>query len=70
MPETRDGYQIFANDLDGLKNELNFILRRMADRLDQMEGIRGTSSPAFNDVSVGGDITVTDSNDTVIHSLE
>lgn len=69
MPATRDSYQIFANDFEQLKNELNFILQRIADRLDKMEGIRGTSSPTFEDVAVGGDITVSDENDTVIHSL-
>ncbi len=70
MPETRDSYQLSANDFEQLKTELNFIFQRFADRLDQMEGIRGKSDPAFKDVTVGGSITVTDDDDNVIHSLE
>ena len=70
MPtQTKDRYLISGNSLDDVKRELNFVMQRIADRLDKMEGVRGTSSPTFDDVAVGGDITVTDDDDEVIHSL-
>lgn len=44
MPKT-EFYQIyaFANE-DDLINQINFFLNRIADRLDQLEGIRGTTT--------------------------
>jgi hypothetical protein len=62
---TRELYQISATTLEGLVRELNFILQRQADRLDKLEGIRGDT-----DVTVSGNITVTDEDDATIHSLE
>jgi hypothetical protein len=35
-----------------------------------MEGVRDVSDPVYNDVAVGGDITVKDKDSNVIHSLE
>lgn len=45
---TRDHYQIAGSitTFDELTTRLNFILQRLSDRIDQMEGIRGT--PNFN----------------------
>ncbi len=68
-PQTKDSYLISGNSLEDIKRELNFVMQRIADRLDKMEGVRDVSSPTFDDVAVGGDITVTDSDDEVIHSL-
>jgi len=46
MSEQRDFFQvIWQNDLKALVNNLNFILNRISDRLDQLEGLRGT--PTF-----------------------
>lgn len=64
MPKTRDNSQIIEGDWSGL----NFLLQRIADRLDKLEGLRDTleteGGGAFK-----GRITVTDDNDTEIHSL-
>lgn len=40
--KTRDNYQITGSTLDDVKRSLNFLLQRMADRMDKVEGIRGT----------------------------
>lgn len=64
MP-TRELYQITAETPDGIRRELNFILQRLADRMDKLEGIRGGT-----DLTVSGDVTVNDDSDEVIHSLE
>ena len=70
MPtQSKDSYLISGNSLDDVKREINFVMQRIMDRLDKMEGVRDVSSPTFNDVAVGGDITVTDDDDEVIHSL-
>ena len=37
----RDNYQLSADNFEDLKSELNFLLQRIADRIDKMEGIRG-----------------------------
>jgi len=69
-PQTRDFYVVNGNTVEELRYELNTVLQRMTDRLDKMEGLRGTSSPTVDDIAVGGAITVTDADDEVIHSLE
>ena len=43
MP-SRDRYLVTGLTLEDVKNELNFLLQRMADRADQIEGIRGTAN--------------------------
>jgi hypothetical protein len=69
MP-SKDVYQVSASSLPELVTMLNFILTRLTDRLDKMEGVRDVSDPVYNDVAVGGDITVKDKDSNVIHSLE
>lgn len=44
MTKTRDNYQITGATVEDLKRSLNFMLQRMADRMDKIEGIRGTAS--------------------------
>jgi len=44
MAKSRDSYIITGNTLDEMKRNMQFLLQRMADRMDKMEGIRGTSS--------------------------
>jgi len=39
---TRDNYQVVGNSLPELVLNLNLLLQRMADRIDKIEGIRGT----------------------------
>lgn len=43
MSESREIYQLQGADLAEIIQHINFILSRMADRLDKLEGIRGTS---------------------------
>lgn len=44
MAKTRDNYQVQANSLQELILGLNLLLQRLADRMDKIEGIRGTAS--------------------------
>ena len=44
MAKTRDNYQVQANSLPELILGLNLLLQRLADRMDRIEGIRGTAS--------------------------
>jgi len=46
MTQSKENYQVSGQSLDEIKRNLNFILQRLADRLDKMEGWRGT--PEFN----------------------
>lgn len=43
--QSRARYAVSAQSVQGLANDLNYILNRISDRLDQIEGIRGT--PTF-----------------------
>ena len=58
---SKEHYQIRANNLGAVVTELNFILSRIADRLDQMEGNRGTST-------VQDGLTI-ESNDEIVHGF-
>ena len=42
MSEQRDFYRLSGTTIEEIKNSMNFILDRMADRFDRMEGLRGT----------------------------
>ena len=44
MARTRDNYQVTGRTVEELVRNLNFLLQRVADRMDRIEGIRGTSS--------------------------
>ena len=63
MPKTKSSYQV-----PGGSAELNFILARIADRLDKLEGIRGEAE--IEGTLSSGAIEISDEDDTVIHSLE
>lgn len=41
---SRDNYRVTGNTVAELVTSLNFLLQRMADRMDRMEGIRGNAS--------------------------
>ena len=66
MP-TRESYQVNGNALADVVARLNFILARISDRLDKIEGIRGDAE--IEGELRSGPITVTDSDDETIHSL-
>lgn len=44
MAKTRDNYQVQGRTVEEVARNLNFILQRLADRMDKIEGIRGTAS--------------------------
>jgi hypothetical protein len=44
MARARDYYRVSGNTVSELVTGLNFLLQRMADRMDRIEGIRGTAS--------------------------
>lgn len=44
MALSRENYQVNAPDLINALNQLNFFLARIVDRLDKIEGLRGTST--------------------------
>lgn len=41
---SREHYKLTASTVPQLVQQLNFILGRIQDRLDQIEGVRGTST--------------------------
>jgi len=45
MSEQHEIYRVTANDVSGLLNQLNQIFNLISNRMDQVEGLRGT--PAF-----------------------
>ena len=45
MTEQHEIYRVSSQDINGLLNELNRILNLLSDRMDKIEGLRGT--PAF-----------------------
>jgi hypothetical protein len=44
MARARDNYRVTGATVAELVTSLNFLLQRMADRMDRMEGIRGTAN--------------------------
>jgi hypothetical protein len=44
MAKTRDSYIVTGSTPDEMKRSMNFLLQRLADRMDRIEGIRGTAS--------------------------
>lgn len=76
MPKSRVSVQLSANTVDQLRTELQFILQQMSDRIDKLEGVRGTpafqSEATFNGdvIANGTDVIVKDSNGNKIHSME
>ena len=63
MAKTRSSYQV-----PGGSHELNFILARIAERLDKIEGIRGDAK--IESSLQTGPLEVLDGDDIVIHSME
>ena len=70
MTKTRDSYLLSARTVPELVRELNFTFQRIADRLDKIEGIRGSAN-IENDLSLqGGPLYVYDADGNLIHSTE
>jgi len=73
MPISRENYQVTATDLNGVLLRLNSVLSSISDRLDKLEGFRGELETASGTFTGGVDaesVTVKDSNDTQLHSME
>ena len=69
MTKTRDSYLLSARTVPELVRELNFTFQRIADRLDKIEGIRGSAS-IENDLSITqGPLSVYDADNNLIHSF-
>jgi len=45
---SRENIQVSGNSLEEIKRNLNFALQRIADRMDKIEGARGTSTIISN----------------------
>jgi len=58
---SKEHYQIRSRTLEGLVTDLNFILARITERLDQIEGNRGTSTVQ--------DGLIIESNDEIVHGF-
>ena len=67
---SRERYQAAGNSVQELRNSLNFVLQRIGDRLDKLEGIRGKPALLTVGIDVVGDVEVKDSDSKVIHSME
>ena len=68
MPKSRDNSQITSADWESARVELNFLLQRINDRLDAMEGLRG-SLQSESGGSFQGRVVVTDDDGTELHSM-
>lgn len=53
MAKARDNYNISGSTVEELKRALNFLLQRLADRMDRIEGIRGTAT-MHSDLDMNG----------------
>lgn len=53
MAKSRDSYRVTGQTAPELSRELNFLLQRVADRMDKMEGIRG-------DATIESDLNMSD----------
>lgn len=61
MTASKEFYQLRSRSLDSLVSELNFILARISDRLDKIEGVRGGAT-------IQDSLTIT-GDDNVIHGF-
>ena len=73
MAKSRDANYVAAQDIPGLIQQLNFILPRLSDRLDKLEGIRdefeSDQGGTFAGPVAATSMTIADDNETTIHSL-
>lgn len=72
---SRSSYQITPTEsLEEILSALNSVLASIGDRLDKIEGVRGTleakGGKFSDDVKVDADILVRDSDEKTIHSME
>lgn len=71
MAKTRDSYQLSAFTQEAI----NFVFARLTDRLDKLEGIRGTSDLTVGGLTgttltVNGNVYVYDADGELVHSME
>lgn len=73
MPKSRDANFVSAVDFPDAINQLNFILSRLADRIDRLEGLReefqSDQGGNFDGALTAHTIEIHDENMTIIHSL-
>lgn len=73
MARSRDASHVAATDIGELVVQLNFILQRINDRIDKLEGIRESfdsqSGGNFEGVVTARSIVLHDETVTEIHSL-
>lgn len=55
MPKTRDTVLLSGRTVDELRRELGFLLQRVVDRLDSLEGVRGGVNLGGETVNIGQD---------------
>ena len=70
---SKENYQVTTNDPQGMLLRMNSIFSSISDRLDKLEGFRGeleTASGTFTGEVDAPKLSVTDSNDTKIQSME
>ena len=72
MPQTKDSLRVTSTVDPALANQLNFVLARIVDRLDKLEGLRGeleTASGEFSGPVSAESVSVSDDTLT-LHSME
>lgn len=73
MARSRDANYIAATSLEDFQGQLNFILQRLNDRLDKLEGIRddfeSDQGGTFAGPVTATAMTISDDNETTIHAL-
>ena len=73
MAKSKDSNQIVASDLQEAIGQLNFILARLSDRIDKLEGIRDSfrsrDDGQFDGSLQSGSFTVYDTDDTLLHEI-
>lgn len=72
MAQTKDSLRVSSTVDPSLANQLNFVLARIADRLDKLEGLRGeleTASGEFSGAVTAESVSVSDDTIT-LHSME
>lgn len=73
MAKSKDSSQVAAASLEDLAAQLNLILPRIFDRLDQLEGLRDSfethAGGTFSGTVKATAVEVSDDESTVVHSL-
>ncbi len=66
-----ENYRVTGATLADLVAQVNFVLGQIADRLDELEGVRGTTEVVSEGVVIDdGTVEINDADGEKIHSLE